>query len=519
MAGGVVGGKTYKARGKEKSSGADRVKAVRNDTQSRRGIRNVPLENRVIRTAVRYPELRSVVLQLCRSETFGYPSAKEVFERMGSLLYQGIELTVDGLSIDQFLTQDARDLASSGGDVFTRADDLKVAIGELDLLRKRRIILAQAEKALDGLESDRHPDEIIAESDELLIGAKVADSADTIFLLGEGSTGHDQSAMGMVADVLDRTPPKGIIPTGFDAFDSRSGGFSKGDLAVLMAPRASGKSSMALSMAVDMYKRGYTVVYVSIELSKTQFMQRLVSCVSGVAHGKIRQKKLTTKERIKAHGAMMWFDRLGQKNGNRFIPWISNNIGADDLSATLPTLGADVVVIDYLTFMRPPPGIPAHDKVEVLDANALAAKRIATNERHPMLVVSIGHMTNDFQFKYSRAVENHADFIWAWFLRRRDRALKVCRVRQTKCRDAEEFDFTVGVNIDCHQWYDINPEDDPYAEEEDFEPTEAAEYEHGAPVKRRGSGGPKRPKQADEDKFEPGADALTATELEGFASF
>lgn len=67
------------------------------------------------------------------------------------------------------------------------------------------------------------------------------------------------------------------IPTGFSNIDKKISGFFNGSFIVIGARPSVGKTSLAISIASNMLKRGKRVGFISIEMKKKQIFQRYVS--------------------------------------------------------------------------------------------------------------------------------------------------------------------------------------------------------------------------------------------------
>lgn len=68
-------------------------------------------------------------------------------------------------------------------------------------------------------------------------------------------------------------------PTGFSAFDSRSGGLQHSDLVVIAADTSQGKTSLAIKMAMN---ANTPIAFYSLEMKKEQIAARMLSIESGI---------------------------------------------------------------------------------------------------------------------------------------------------------------------------------------------------------------------------------------------
>lgn len=138
------------------------------------------------------------------------------------------------------------------------------------------------------------------------------------------------------------------IPCGIGALDKMITGLNKSDLIILGARPGMGKTSFALNIvrnvAVD---TGKTVCFFSLEMTRDQLAQRMLSSEAGIKSEKLRTGELDDAE----------WARLAQAGEH-----LSNaNIYFDETSAiTVPEMKAklrrmkkvDLVVIDYLGLMK-----------------------------------------------------------------------------------------------------------------------------------------------------------------------
>ncbi|NDD64567.1 MAG: hypothetical protein EBZ36_11430, partial [Acidobacteria bacterium] len=91
------------------------------------------------------------------------------------------------------------------------------------------------------------------------------------------------------------------------------------------------------------------------------------------------------------------------------------------------------------------------DQVKQLSADAWALKVLARTAS--CVVITLTHMTDDWEVKFSRAVENHADTIWGWRMSRQEKRDGIAIVRQTKARGTREFDFALYHDLSRHRWW------------------------------------------------------------------
>ncbi|MBV8695217.1 MAG: replicative DNA helicase [Ktedonobacteraceae bacterium] len=141
------------------------------------------------------------------------------------------------------------------------------------------------------------------------------------------------------------------VPTGFTDLDRLTGGLQKSDLIILAARPAIGKSSLALSMAHNSaIKHKQSIAIFSLEMSKEQLVQRLLSMDAGIDQQRLRTGWIEDDE----------WERIIYSMGTLS----EANIWIDDTSALSTTEmrskarrlqaehGVDVIIVDYLQLMQ-----------------------------------------------------------------------------------------------------------------------------------------------------------------------
>lgn len=140
------------------------------------------------------------------------------------------------------------------------------------------------------------------------------------------------------------------VPSGFVDMDRKTSGFQNSDLILIAARPAMGKTSFVLNIAVNAALRKFPVAIFSLEMSRTQLANRILSLESMVELEKMRTGKLEAED---------W-----KKIGFSLGPLSKSPIYIDDNASTntmemmskLRKLkldkGLGLVVIDYLQLME-----------------------------------------------------------------------------------------------------------------------------------------------------------------------
>ena len=189
------------------------------------------------------------------------------------------------------------------------------------------------------------------------------------------------------------------LPTGFKDLDNILAGLQKSDLIILASRPTLGKSSLALNMAANTaINQNVAVGFFSLEMSKDQIVDRLISSLSGVDLWRLRTGRLSSE------GEENDFTKIRQALDilSRAPIYIddaaaSNVLQIKAMSRRLQAeKGLGLVIIDYLQLVEPLN--PVASPVQQVSENSRALKAMAKELNIPVLVIS----------QLSRAVEQRS---------------------------------------------------------------------------------------------------------------
>lgn len=159
--------------------------------------------------------------------------------------------------------------------------------------------------------------------------------------------------LGNVLDNIDRLNSeisRSGIETGYHALDNLTDGFQKGDLIIIAARPAMGKTSLALNIADHVASSGKGVIFYTMEMSSNSIVKRILSAEGKITQNKIKSGNLSDKD----------FHRVGEA-----VKKISGkNIFFDESSCLSPTeilsksrrvakdCDIGLIVVDYLQLMK-----------------------------------------------------------------------------------------------------------------------------------------------------------------------
>lgn len=446
---------------------------------------DVNRETRIIRTIVcGNKSLRAFVLSNCEESLFGYEPNQEILRRVIGLCQIGEPISLSLLSEDRKLSRAAKDrLQSKKLQPYATREEAKAVLADLSRLRTRRSVFQMTDRIGKGLQVGDSEEDLLAVVEAGLMEARSTSSTDSFLVAGKGANEGDD-AQATITSIL-RGRKGASILTGIPEFDSRTGGYQVGNLVIKMAQRGGGKSSQDMAENIDMYlKHHYNVCCVNLEMSNEEFWSRVMSNITNIPYSLIARGKLTRAQKIVCVLAYRSFHKIGVKHGCRFAVYKPKGIAltSEQLTIALAPMGFDVISVDHLRALAPNPGTISAPSNEQYESHARVFKQgLAGNRFKPCVVKVLTHMTEDWSLKYSRAVEDWADFIWAWRMSRRDRTDGIVRIRQMKARNSEEYPFNLHHDLSVHRWkgpkdksqWSINDGDD-------FETDRIARQEQGS---------------------------------------
>lgn len=186
------------------------------------------------------------------------------------------------------------------------------------------------------------------------------------------------------------------VPTGYASLDNKLAGLQPSDLVILAARPSMGKTALALNIARNAaVKSRVSVGYFSLEMSKEQLVDRLLSMEAGVDSWKLRTGNLADNDFPKLASAM---DTLA---GAKIYVDDNASTSIMEMRAKARRLqndtGLDLLIVDYLQLMEGSGGSRNSDnRVQEISEISRAMKALARELKIPVLALS----------QLSRAVES-----------------------------------------------------------------------------------------------------------------
>ncbi|MFX4284288.1 replicative DNA helicase [Aliarcobacter butzleri] len=173
--------------------------------------------------------------------------------------------------------------------------------------------------------------------------------------------------------------------TGFDALDRRTTGFNEGDLVIIAARPAMGKTALVLNMALKNVERGKGVIFFSLEMPAEQLMLRMLSVKTSIPLQNLRKGDMDDAQWSNLSSA---FDSLNTK---KLFVDDGGSVNINQLRARVRKLAQNednnikLVIIDYLQLMQ---GIGTKDRHQEVSDISRGLKMLARELRIPIIALS-----------------------------------------------------------------------------------------------------------------------------------
>lgn len=184
--------------------------------------------------------------------------------------------------------------------------------------------------------------------------------------------------------------------TGFEALDRRTTGFNEGDLIIIAARPAMGKTALVLNMALKNVERGSGVIFFSLEMPAEQLMLRMLAAKTSIPLQNLRKGDMDDSQWSNLTKA---FDDL---NSKKLFVDDGGSININQLRARVRKLAQNeannirLVIIDYLQLMQ---GTGNKDRHQEVSDISRGLKMLAREMKIPIIALS----------QLNRGLENRPD--------------------------------------------------------------------------------------------------------------
>ncbi len=169
-------------------------------------------------------------------------------------------------------------------------------------------------------------------------------------------------------------------PSGWGDLDTMISGLNRSDLIIVGARPAMGKTSFALNLAANVAKKGNKVLFFSLEMTKEQLAERVISMEARIHGQKMRNGRLSPSD---------WTNFSTVAGALHEIPLYfddTSNITVNEMKAKVRRMkDIDVVIIDYLQLMQS--GTRTESRVQEVSQITRNLKLMAKDLEVPVIVL------------------------------------------------------------------------------------------------------------------------------------
>ena len=315
---------------------------------------NIEAEKSVLAASMLNADALTEIMTRIKPENFFRPSHRIIYEAMCDLNYRSIP--VDPIQLADTLQAKGQLEATGGRAYLAELADNTFALtnwsNHADIVKRtailRELIYASAE--IRALAYDA-PDDL---------NVVVEEAEKTLFNVTEKRVSSDftkmdnllNSAMEEITQLAQQQTHMAGVPSGFKDLDDLFGGFRGGDLVILAARPGVGKTSFALNLAVNAAKAGTTVAFLSLEMSASQLVQRILCSEARVNLGNVRQGRMTDSDWMAIIEASNTLYNLDMYIDD--TPALSILELRAKARRELRSKEKGLIVVDYLQLMQPP---------------------------------------------------------------------------------------------------------------------------------------------------------------------
>ena len=221
-------------------------------------------------------------------------------------------------------------------------DSLDFLVDQAVAFRRKLLVRQGLEESVDKLTHNDHE------------GALVAMEAAITRVNLQGTKGTNE--IDLVKDAEDRFAEYQAlanhtmlgIGTGFDTMDEATAGLQGGQLITIIAPPKTGKSQIAMAVAINVHKQGKMPMFQSFEMTNREQQQRHDAMRAQVSHGRMRRGKMFQDEEARYADMLK---NMGQMQIPFHLVDAVNGLTVASLSATISKLKPEVVFVDGVYLM------------------------------------------------------------------------------------------------------------------------------------------------------------------------
>ncbi len=316
---------------------------------------SVDAEQAVLGSMIIDPVCINEVAVSVRTEYFYIPQHREIYSAISSM-YE-LSQSIDFISLLERLKKDGVYDEAGGKEYLTKlvqtvpsSANVLTYVGIIREQYYQRALMGAAQGIIKDInENTMDSDKLIASAEQRIFEIRDGKEVGGLTHIKDVISAETYDRLTKMNDPETRNDYIGI-PSGIGELDKMITGLNKSDLIILGARPGMGKTSFALNIARNVaVNAGKTVCFFSLEMTRDQLAQRMLSSEAAIKSEKLRTGDLAPEE----------WTRLTQAGENLSKAEIffdeTSNITVPEMKAKLLRMKrVDLVVIDYLGLMHSP---------------------------------------------------------------------------------------------------------------------------------------------------------------------
>lgn len=238
---------------------------------------------------------------------------------------------------------------------------------------------------------------------------------------------------------------EGGIKIGLAQLDDALGELERGDVTVVAARPAVGKSALTTQIIGNMAKRGLKVAYFNLEMNDKQVYERFISRLAEIGLTRVRRAKAFLGDEQEK------FNQANEEMSDYQLWVASGTVSPREIKSECRHQDFDVIVVDYLQLLTP--DSQGRGRSEEVGAISRALKAIAGDlKTHVIALSQINRLSESkdtkeptmAELRESGAIEQDASNIIMLWNMSEDKEVKGAKVEKNRqgvtMREAMEFD-------------------------------------------------------------------------------
>ena len=449
---------------------------------------NNEAEKAVMGCMLSYPETIDTVLGSISSESFYNPLFKIMYRCISELRNEGVN--VDFVTVKNKMLQNNVEEDRIGNEFFVDLADNAATSANVkdycdivnDKFLLRRLILICDETVVACRKDEDNVDAILENAEREIFQLQKKDGQREFLTLRQV---WPELLLKITAAIESKDGITGV-PTGFRDLDNITAGFQQANFIVIAARPGMGKTSLSLSMAMNMaFKKNIKVAFFSLEMNAAELAMRVLASESKITTEKMRSGRLKEEDTDLINATM---ERV-----------VSDNLIIDETSyLTIAALrnkcrklqserGLDIIMVDYLQLMHA--GLDGYqtnskfinNRQEEVAEISRSLKALAKELNIPVIAMAQVKRPDDknppdlADLRESGAIEQDADIVM--FIHKDDRTKKGKNVEEEtnvdydddsvklyirKHRNGRVGDIKLKFDKSTTKYYDYDYQDVPY---------------------------------------------------------